>query len=485
MIMKHGHAPVDRIAGVMLGMAAGDALGAGYEFASPLPEDAVVTMSGGGQFGWEPGEWTADTSMALPILEAVVAGRDLRDEAVLDAIVAGWAHWAQTAPDGGVQLRAVISQAEPNATAFRFVAKEYHERHGQSAGNGSLVRTAPVALAYLDDAAALAEAARAVSDLTHYEDDAGDACVLWSLAIRHAVLTGVLDARVGLDALPAERQALWATRIDEAEEMPPEAFTDNGWVVQAFQGAWSAISRTCGSNAEHLRNGIEAAVRGGHYTDSVAAIAGALLGARWGASAVPAEWRRIIHGWPGMRSTDLTRFAVLAAHGSDSHGWPGDERFDYAAWGDIWALARHPHDPGLWLGGVGALDDLPDEIDAVVSLCRVGAAHVPERIEERVEVWLVDRDDPELNPNLDFVLTDTVDVLAALRAEGHTVLLHCAQAQSRTPAVAALYAAKHLGVEPAQALADVAAVLPAASPRLFLREAVTRLGQSQVETTLA
>ena len=60
-----------------------------------------------------------------------------------------------------------------------------HKLTGRTAGNGSLMRTAPVALAYLDDEAALAEAARAVSELTHYDPEAGDACVLWCLAMRH------------------------------------------------------------------------------------------------------------------------------------------------------------------------------------------------------------------------------------------------------------------------------------------------------------
>ena len=67
------------------------------------------------------------------------------------------------------------------------------------------MRTAPVALAYLDDEAALVEAARAVSELTHYDPEAGDACVLWCLAIRHAILTGVLDARIGLQHIDADR----------------------------------------------------------------------------------------------------------------------------------------------------------------------------------------------------------------------------------------------------------------------------------------
>ena len=56
-----------RAAGVLLGLAAGDALGAGYEFGPALPADAPVVMEGGGSFGWAPGQWTDDTDMAVAI----------------------------------------------------------------------------------------------------------------------------------------------------------------------------------------------------------------------------------------------------------------------------------------------------------------------------------------------------------------------------------------------------------------------------------
>src|SRR5450830_1868329 len=108
-------------------MACGDALGAGYEFGPSLPDDAVVTMKGGGGFGWALGEWTDDTSMAIPIARAIAAGRDLREEAVLDDIVAQWVGWAKTAPDVGVQLSAVLRKTEPTAAAIRVVAREHHE----------------------------------------------------------------------------------------------------------------------------------------------------------------------------------------------------------------------------------------------------------------------------------------------------------------------------------------------------------------------
>jgi ADP-ribosyl-[dinitrogen reductase] hydrolase len=298
-------AQLDRAAGALLGTAAGDALGAGYEFGPPVPDSVRVYMKGGGGFDWAPGEWTDDTSMAIPIARAVAEGLDLRDDDVLDGIVASWVDWARTAPDVGIQLGAILRSTAPNAAAVRLVAKDLHDSTGRSAGNGSLMRTAPVALGYLDDAEGLAAAARALSDLTHYEADAGDACVLWSLAIRHAVLTGELDVRVGIPTLPAERAGLWLDRITDAEAGTPADFEMNGWVVQALQGAWSAVAR-----AATPADGIESAVRGGRDADTVAAIAGGLIGAARGAAAVPAEWSAVIHGWPGLRGADLIDLAV-------------------------------------------------------------------------------------------------------------------------------------------------------------------------------
>ena len=214
---------------------------------------------------------------------------------------------------------------------------------------------------------------------------------------------------------------------------------------------------------------LERAVRGGNDTDTVAAIAGGLAGAVHGASAIPARWRRILHGWPGLDADALTRMAVLAAQGGwdDRDGWPSAARFPNPGWR---TLVRHPHDEGVWLGSLQALDDLPAEIDAVVSLCRVGT-HQTDR--EHVEFWLIDKDGR--NPNLDFVLRDAADTVAALRAEGKTVLVHCFAGQSRTPAVGAAYSVLHLGKPADVALREVTAALPSGGAAPFLREAVRRL----------
>ena len=99
----------DRIEGVLLATAAGDALGAPYEFAPARGPELPVEMVGGGV--WEPGEWTDDTSMAIAIAEVAATGADLRDPAAQERIVARWHEWSLRAKDVGIQTRSVLSAA--------------------------------------------------------------------------------------------------------------------------------------------------------------------------------------------------------------------------------------------------------------------------------------------------------------------------------------------------------------------------------------
>lgn len=461
----------DRAEGVLLGTAAGDALGAPYEFQPPRGPELTVEMTGGGP--WAAGEWTDDTAMTIAIAEVAATGADLRDEAAQDAIVSRWHTWSLTAKDVGIQTRAVLSQAARGgpvtAAKARAASAEHHERTGRTAGNGSLMRTAPVALAYLDDEDAMVEAARAISELTHSDPDAGDAAVLWCCAIRHAVLTTELDVRGGLRHLVADRRELWATRLDDAEARRPADIPNNGWAVAALQAAWSAVVSTRGGGPEHLRRGLDAAVRAGFDTDTVAAIAGGLLGAAYGASAVPLQWRALLHGWPGLTARDLVGLATAIQRRGAARTGP-----TYAGYRTD-ALAPHPFDDGVLIGGIGALRRLPAAVDAVVSLCRVADADVPTGI-PHVEVRLIDSVDGDENPHLEHVLVDAVRAVERLRAQGRTVLLHCVEAYSRTPTVAALYGARVRGISGDEALQAVLDVLPEANPNPVFRDAVRRLG---------
>jgi len=198
----------------------------------------------------------------------------------------------------------------------------------------------------------------------------------------------------------------------------------------------------------------------------VAATAGDLLGATHGASAVPAAWRRILHGWPGRSARDLVALSTTIATGGTA---PFDG--DYTRYEQTDTLAQHPYDEQVWIGGAGALHNLPTGVDAVISLCRTGVDDGPNGI-EHVEVRLIDKPLAAENPNLGFVLHDTVALLEQLRREGRTVLLHCVQAQSRTPTVAALYGARRNNVTTTQALTAIQQVLPGAAPNQAFLEAL-------------
>ncbi len=449
----HNLTNLDRPIGVLVGSACGDALGAGYEFTQPRP-DTLIVMEGGGLFRWAPGEWTDDTQMSICIAEE--AATDTLDPLAVGDRFLDWL--ASDPPDVGLMTSSVLGAASTGADLPR-AAIEYSNRRGRCGGNGSLMRTAPVALALLGDRDAIARSARSISDLTHADPDAGDACVLWCLAIDHAIATGELDVRAGLSCLPLERRNRWAGLIDEAEQTPMSEFTGNGWVVRAFQAAWAAITQTPipqDRPGRHLPVALEAAVRIGDDTDTVAAIAGALLGARWGVSAVPAAWKALLHGWPGYDARDLTRLAMLAANGHpDSTGWPtATSMIGY--YEDTWAADPIDRplraDPGVTMGNVFASPHT--DADVIVSLCRMGSE--PLRPSGRhVDIMLIDHTGPAVNPNLLQVLEDTSDAIAGWRTKGLTVFLHCVHAHNRTPVTAAAYLIRRFGMTPEGALNEV------------------------------
>lgn len=312
---------VDRARGVLVAQAAGDALGVPYEFGSPFTGDPQ--MKGGGLGPYAPGEYSDDTQMTVCIARVAATGADLRDEAALDGITDGFLGWlADGATDVGIQTKSVLAGVTPGAGSARTVSGNAHALHadtGRTAGNGALMRTAVVGLVALGDRVRTAETARLVATLTHVDPLAGDSCVLWSEAVRRAVVDGVLDLAAGLDLLPAANRDRWAAWIREATGADPSSFPNNGFTVTALQAAWAAITTTASDEGSaHVRAGLYAAVHAGNDTDTIAAIAGGLLGARWGETAVPAEWRDVVHGWPGLDAAALASLGEsIASQGAN------------------------------------------------------------------------------------------------------------------------------------------------------------------------
>jgi ADP-ribosylglycohydrolase len=248
-----------------------------------------------------PGEWTDDTAMAIAIMQAWVKHGNIHANEAQDTLVRIWKDWAMTAPDVGLQTRQVlISLRDETAEEASLVSEALHRATGRSGGNGSLMRTAPLAFLKLPDEE-VAKVVTQISKLTHFDDDAAHACIIWVFAIRHAIKTGELDFEPGFEFLPEEAKHKWHGFLQEAAEHPPVHFENNGWVVAAFKAAASAVF----IGEYEYTKGIEAAIRAGFDTDTVAAIAGSLLGALNGAEELPTDWKDILHGWPEFQVNDL------------------------------------------------------------------------------------------------------------------------------------------------------------------------------------
>lgn len=469
--MNLTHAATNRAAGVLLGQAIGDALGVPYEFAAQI-KPGQARMIGGGLGPYEPGEWSDDTQMAAAIARVTASGADLLTADGLDAVAQGFLDWqAHGATDIGAQTSGVLWAARRGhgPLAERMTSAALGSARQGRAGNGALMRTGIVGLVALDDRDRTAEVARRVSALTHADDRCLDSCVLWSEAVRVAVGEGRLDLRGGLDLLPATRRARWRAIIDAAETQEPGHFTPNGFTVTAMQAAWSAIHSTRHiEGPDHVEATLQAAIAIGTDTDTVAAIAGALLGAMYGVSGLRTDYTRRVHGWPGLRSLDLIQLALATASGGVAPQWPRQE-----SWlsGRARRLAvPHPSDADVLLGTEADLARCAElGVTAIVSLSRLGAVDMngagmaPGK---HVHVWLVDTEDPAENAHLAWTIEDAALTVKRLRDQGERVLLHCVAAEHRTPSVALAYS-RVLGEPLDEARGQITALLGPIGGRLW------------------
>jgi len=302
----------DRIAGVMLASAAGDCLGVPYE--TGLPSRGHAVMKGGG-YGFSPGEWSDDTVGSI----AVALGRSVPVE-----VAKGLLSWFWTRPpDIGIATRSVLSKvssprgmaAASRAYGVRMAARPKPAGFDEGGPNGSLMRTGPVCLPYLGNRAKIAQAAREISDLTHFDPSGytADSCVIWSIAIATAIELGTgfgaEQVAAGLELIPVGRRGYWEHVIDEALCKRPATFARNsGGCVGALSVALSAMA-----HSTSLEQALQDCIAAGGDTDTTAAICGSLLGSIHGASVVPARWVKAIHGWPGLDASGLERLALQAA----------------------------------------------------------------------------------------------------------------------------------------------------------------------------
>lgn len=295
----------DAALGAVLGALVGDAAGAVLEFFGREITEADVahalTMPGMGTWEVAPGQVTDDGELTMCLLRAVAEAPD----APREAAAIRYAAWVASGPfDIGATTSASLgclrrepwtTRAKENGVA-RTIEAAAAERCMESKANGSLMRITPLAVwaAGRDPERALRAAAEDAT-LSHPNPSCVDAARAYVLAIAALITTGG-DAGRALEAASS-----W-TRAHACEEV-------RGWLAEALAGEGPAYSPMDGfvrigfTHAfRHLARGtryedaIAETLLGGGDTDTNACIVGGLLGARWGASAIPAAWREAVLG---------------------------------------------------------------------------------------------------------------------------------------------------------------------------------------------
>ena len=266
----------DGRAGAILGLAVGDALGATHEFRSPDEvSEGPLGMVGGGWLDLEPGETTDDTALTKAVLAGYVGGSlDLRR--VRDAMLS----WQDTRPkDIGNQTRKALDHLRRHPEALSL------PEDPDAQGNGAVMRAAAHGVKSGSTEVA-AENAWAEAALTHPSWEARA-----SSALVAALVASLIDGIEPEEALDAS-YAFLAGRDESGKQVretlrPLEGYehSPGGWTVYTTRLALLALLDALG-----FRSGVEGVVRLGGDADTNGAVAGALLGARFGAGGIPSWW---------------------------------------------------------------------------------------------------------------------------------------------------------------------------------------------------
>jgi ADP-ribosylglycohydrolase len=283
---------ISRYRGALAGLASGDAVGTAVEFQEPGTFKPVKDMTGGGPFDLDAGEWTDDTSMALCLAESLVKREkfDPMDqmERYLKWYREGYLSSTGNCFDVGGTISSALEAFEQSNNPFSGSSNPF------TAGNGSLMRLAPVPMFFATNPEEAVLMSAESSLTTHGAVEAVDACKYFGGLIVGA-LNGV-DKETLLSPRWCPVEGLWnrellAPKIDEVargsfkEKHPPE-IEAKGYVVKTLEAALWAFHTT-----HDFRSGCLKAVNLGWDTDTVAAVYGQLAGAYYGFEAIPEAWR--------------------------------------------------------------------------------------------------------------------------------------------------------------------------------------------------
>ena len=290
-----GMEQIDRYRGALLGLAVGDALGAPLEGLRAGWFEPVEEMVGGGFHGVEPGQWTDDTSMALCLAESLIerGGFDPIDQ------LERYRRWYR---EGYLSSKdhcfGIGGTTRESIECFEETGEPYGGTEDPNkAGNGSIMRLAPVPLFFAHDPREAIECSAESSRTTHAARNAVDACQYFG-----GLLVGAVNG-TNKDELLSGRYSpvpgLWeeqplAPEIDEVaagsfKNRQPPQIEGSGYVVRSLEAALWAFC-----NSSSFEGGCLLAVNLGDDTDTTGAVYGQLAGAFYGVEDIPERWTNVV-----------------------------------------------------------------------------------------------------------------------------------------------------------------------------------------------
>ncbi|MBA4399071.1 MAG: ADP-ribosylglycohydrolase [Anaerolinea sp.] len=295
-----------RLRGVAVGAAVGDALGMPLEFGLASPPAKLIRDMHAGRL--PAGTFTDDTEMALALAESLLAQRML-DPQDVTARFLDW--YKRQPPDVGIHTTNVLESIELGET-WQTAAVTVQKRYPDSAGNGSVMRSWPVALMCWHDEGALNAWSRMQSQVTHAHEE----CIA-SSAFINSMIAQMINGKSPLDAY---QYALTLVEMPEglrqtirlAPRRKREELRNTGWVRHTVESAlWGLL------NTDTFEDALVSVINLGADADTAGAVVGALAGAAYGLEAIPEAWKTMLRGeWP-LQSGAIWRlpdFITLADH---------------------------------------------------------------------------------------------------------------------------------------------------------------------------
>ena len=295
----------DRYRGALLGLACGDAVGTTVEFRSRGSFAPITDMVGGGPFQLQPGQWTDDTSMALCLAESLLTknGFDAADQM---GRYLNWWHWGYLSSTGtcfdiGMTVQQALRRFQVTGDPFA------GDTNPNTAGNGVLMRLAPLVLFFYPDLDAVARMGVDHSRTTHGAPEAIECATLFGLTLAKALAGEPKSALLRLNDVAFSEPKVAALAAGSHATKPRDAIQGTGYAVASLEAALWCFHQTDGFEAAVL-----AATNLGDDADTTAAITGQLAGAHYGVQQIPPHWLARLHMRADIEATGdaLLRAAI-------------------------------------------------------------------------------------------------------------------------------------------------------------------------------